>query len=135
VCLAHPAHPRIKVDSLTLKAYQREFHVGIVAGTGQALESTVKEQGIARQVVLRLLGFLGLPAIVSTTDLVATLPRHIGETLARVAGLKVLPCPVPIPGFTVKQHWHARYHHDLANRWLRGVCAELFLAEWRNTSN
>lgn len=128
VCLAHPEHPRITAGRLTLKAYQRESHVGIVAGTGQALlESTVKEQGIARQVVLRLPGFLGLPAIVSTTDLVATLPRHIGETLARVAGLKVLPCPVPIPGFTVKQHWHARYHHDPANRWLRSVCADLFL--------
>jgi hypothetical protein len=39
----------------------------------------------------------------------------------------VYDCPVPIPTFTVKQHWHARYHHDAANRWLRGVCAELFM--------
>ncbi len=58
--------------------------------------------------------------------LIATLPRHIGETLAGFYGLRVLPCPVEIPGFTVKQHWHARYHNDAANRWLRGVCAELF---------
>lgn len=133
VCLAHPAHPRIAAGRLTLKTYQRESHVGIVSGTGQSLlETAVKDHGIARQVVLRLPGFLGLPAIVSTTDLVATLPRHIGETLARVAGLQVLPCPVPIPGFTVKQHWHARYHHDGASRWLRGVCAELFLDNTRS---
>lgn len=79
--------------------------------------------------LLELPGFLGLPAIVSTTDLIATLPRQIGETLARVGGLAVWPCPVPVAGFTVKQHWHARYHHDPANRWLRGVCAELFMQQ------
>jgi len=70
---------------------------------------------------------LGLPAILSTTDLIATLPRHIGETLAASGNLQVLRCPVAISGFTVKQHWHARYHHDPATRWLRQVCAHLFL--------
>jgi DNA-binding transcriptional LysR family regulator len=127
VCLVHPSHPRIKPRRFDLKAYTREAHVGIVSGTGQQLlEATLKEQGLQREVVLKLPGFLGLPAILSTTDLVATLPRHIGETLARQNGLQVLPCPAPIPGFTVKQHWHARYHHDPGNQWLRGVCAELF---------
>jgi DNA-binding transcriptional LysR family regulator len=77
-------------------------------------------------------GFLGLPAILSTTDLIAILPRHIGETLAHAAGLRVLPCPIAIAGFTVNQYWHARYHHDAANRWLRGVCAELFMKSASN---
>ena len=63
----------------------------------------------------------------ATSDLIATLPRHIGETLARAAGLRVLPCPFAIPGFTVKQYWHARYHHDAASRWLRGIFADLFM--------
>jgi hypothetical protein len=86
----------------------------------------MEQQRIHRRLALELPGFLGLPAIIGTTDLIATLPRHIGETLAEVYGLKALPCPVAIPGFTVKQHWHARFHNDAANRWLREVCAELF---------
>ena len=60
----------------------------------------------------------------------AGLLRHIDETLARstgLNGLRVLPCPFEIPGFTVKQYWHARYHHDADSRWLRGICAELFM--------
>jgi DNA-binding transcriptional LysR family regulator len=65
--------------------------------------------------------------IVATTDLIVTLPRHIGETLAKFRELRVFDCPVPIPPFTVKQHWHARYHNDPANRWLRGVIATLFM--------
>ena len=86
-----------------------------------------KRQKINRRILLELPGFLGLPAILATTDLMVTLPRHIGETLARIGKLNVLNCPISIPTFKVKQHWHARYHNDPANRWLRGLCADLFL--------
>jgi len=127
VCLANRRHPRAGT-SWNLKAYRQEAHVDIVSGTGQLLlEAALAENEIERRIALKLPGFLGLPAILSTTDLIATLPRHIGETLAASGNLQVLRCPVAIPGFTVKQHWHARYHHDPATRWLRQVCADLFL--------
>ena len=131
VCLCNADHPRIG-EKFHLKHYLAEAHVGIVSGTGaQLLESALQTLGKPRRVQLALPGFLGLPGILSTSDLVATLPRHIGETLAQAAGLRVLPCPVAIEGFTVKQYWHTRYHQDPANRWLRGVCAELFLNKRR----
>ena len=127
VCLTNPRHSHLG-QALTLDDYVKADHVGIIAGTGQMLlEAALKQHGIERNVALKLPGFLGLSAILQSTDMVATLPQHIGETLARSAGLKVWPCPIPIPSFTVKQHWHARYHHDPANRWLRSMCSELFL--------
>jgi DNA-binding transcriptional LysR family regulator len=130
VCLANRRHPRLVDGRLTIRRYEAEPHVGIVSGTGyQLLEATLRERNLQRNVQLELPGFLGLPAILSTTDLVATLPRHIGETLARTADLLVLKCPLPIPTFQVKQHWHARFHHDAGNRWLRGVCSQLFMRE------
>lgn len=125
VCLANPDHPRLR--RLTRTDYEREAHVGIVSGTGsQLLVAALARAEVSRRVVLELPGFLGLGAILSNTDLIATLPRHTGETLAQANSLTVHPCPVAIPSFTVKQHWHARYHHDPASRWLRGVCAALF---------
>ena len=131
ICLCNARHPRIASGadtSFTLQDYLAEAHIGIVSGTGYLLlDGTLKLLGVERRVLLELPGFLGLPAIVSNTDLIATLPRHIGETLAQAAGLRVLACPLPIPPFTVKQYWHARYHFDPANRWLRGVCAQLFM--------
>jgi len=129
ICLANARHPRIgSAQDWSLDAYQREAHIGISSGTGyQLLDQAVAAQQVTRQIRLELPGFLGLAAIVSTTDLIATLPRHIGQTLARTAGLQVLPCPLAIEGFTVKHHWHARYHHDSASRWLRGLCAGLFM--------
>lgn len=127
VCLTNKDHPRIG-KSITLKQYKEEAHVLIAAGTGAVLQSeALKRQRINRRVLLELPGFLGLPSILANTDLIVTLPRQIGETLARLGGLKVINCPISIPSFRVKQHWHARYHNDPANRWLRGLCADLFL--------
>jgi DNA-binding transcriptional LysR family regulator len=129
ICLTHPQHPRIG-QGLTLDAYQSEGHVGLLTETGQhVLGASLKAQQIRRQVVLDLPGFLGLGAIVSRTDLVATLPRHIGDRLAAMHGLAAHECPVSVPSFTVKQHWHARMHHDPGHRWLRGLCAALFTSE------
>jgi DNA-binding transcriptional LysR family regulator len=126
ICLANPRHPRIS-KRFTLKAYLSEPHIGIVSGTGaQLLEQSLQRIGQKRKVQLALPGFLGLSAILLSSDLVATLPRHIGETLAHAGGLKVLPCPLTIDGFTVKQYWHTRFHQDPANKWLRTVCTELF---------
>jgi DNA-binding transcriptional LysR family regulator len=126
VCLVNRHHPRIR-KRLSVKSYQIEGHVAITAGTGTALlEQALARARIERQIVLELPGFLGLGAIVQTTDLITTLPRHIGETLAQASDLAVLQCPIPVEGFAVKQHWHARYHHEAGNRWLRSVVARLF---------
>ena len=133
VCLVNAHHPRIGSSSLTWEDYQREGHIRIVSGTGHhLLEASLARHQLKHRVVLELPGFLSLAAIVSTTDLLATLPRQIGETLAQASGLRVFPSPIPIPGFTVKQHWHARYHSDPGNRWLRGLCAGLFLKQGPN---
>lgn len=127
VCLANAHHPRV-AGKLSLATYRREAHIGITSGTGHhLLNAALAAHRIERRVLLELPSFLGLPAIVSTTDLLVTLPRHIGETLAKVNDLSVFDCPVRIDSFTVKQHWHTRYHRDAGNRWLRGLCAKLFL--------
>ena len=128
ICLAAPANTRIGA-TLTLRAYREAGHVVTAAGTGAAdLEAALARARVERRVMLSLPGFLGLAAIVSASDLVATLPRQIGELLARNATLRVLACPFPVPSFTVKQHWHARFHHDPANRWLREQVAGLLAA-------
>ena len=128
VCLVNRVHPRIG-ERLTLGAYLKEAHVEIVGGTGAGLiQEGLARRKATRRVMLELPGFLGLSALISASDLVATLPRQIGETLAHShAGLKVLACPLDLPTFTVKQHWHARFHDDPGNRWLRGVVAQLFM--------
>jgi len=129
VCLVNARHPRVR-GVLSLRQFADEAHIGVeLAGTGHAtIERALERQRVRRRIVLRVPGFLGLAAIVSTTDLIATVPRGIAEALLRREALRLCTCPVRIPAYAVKQHWHARCHDDAANRWLRAACAALFAA-------
>lgn len=126
VCLANRHHPRIGTR-LGVRQFCEEGHVAIVGGTGaQLLQEALARERVDRDVVLELPGFLGLGAIIQTTDLITTLPRHTGEVLALSHQVAVHPCPIPVQAFAVRQHWHARYHHEAGNRWLRGIVLQLF---------
>jgi DNA-binding transcriptional LysR family regulator len=131
ICLVSPRHVAIGAG-LTLKRYREAAHVEVLSGKSHSLlVSALKEQRVGRKVLLQIPGFLGLSTVVAETDLIATVPREIGETLARAGGLRVLKCPVKVPTFAVKQYWHLRMHHDAANRWLRGVCASIYTKRLR----
>lgn len=126
ICLTRPDHPLMN-DGMTQTAYEAGEHVAIEGGTGQGLlDEAIESGGINRLIKLRLPGFLGISAILLSSDLIATLPRHIGNTLAAASGLQVHECPITAEGFRVRQHWHARFHNDRANQWIREVCTELF---------
>ena len=127
VCLVNPAHPRVR-DRLDIEGYSNEGHIDVVQGTGhRMLDAALERAQVRRKVFLEMPVYLGIPAIVSSSDLIATMPSRTGHTLARSFGLNLFACPVPVPPFTVKQYWHERFHHDAANRWLRGLIQELFL--------
>ena len=126
VCLARADHPRIG-DILDLPRYRAEGHIEIAAGTGHLLLThALRRAGIERRVVLELPGFLGLSALLEASDLLVTVPRQTGETLSAHPALRLHACPFPIAPFSVKQHWHTRFHHDPGNRWLRQACMTLF---------
>jgi DNA-binding transcriptional LysR family regulator len=123
VCLVRRDHPVIR-DRLDRDTYQRADHVDVLGGMRQRLlVEAVAGEGMVRPIRLVLPGYPGLSRVLAVTDLVATLPRHIGRTLAEDRNLRLLACPFPIPTFPTCQYWHARYHHDAANRWLRTLSA------------
>ncbi|MFT3862129.1 LysR substrate-binding domain-containing protein [Micropruina sp.] len=127
VCLASPRHPRVR-ERLGRRRYVAEGHVAITAGTGATLlHRALTTQGIERRIVLELPGFLGLGAIIGSTDLLATLPRHIGTTLAHGNDLALWPRPLPVERFEVAQYWHPRFDNEPGSRWLR----ELVMGSFR----
>jgi len=127
-CVARKSHPRVQAR-MTRPLFQRERHVVIIApGTGhELLEAELKRLGLQRRVVLSLHTLPGLGNLLAHTDLVATVPARVAQTLARIAAVKLLPPSFDLPVFAIKQHWHERFHHDPANRWLRALIADLFL--------
>ena len=126
VCLASVDHPRIQGE-LTLERFQAEEHAMVISsGTGHGyLERELARQGVTRKVVLRVPNFLGVAFVVEHTDLVVTIPARLGEMLSQHGRFRIYPTPFALPGYTVKQFWHERFHHDPGNRWLRGLIREL----------
>jgi hypothetical protein len=91
-----------------------------------SLEAELQAQGLMRRVRVRIEHYLAVPTILSQSDLIFTVPYAIGASLAKLADIKLVRPPFKAKPRVVRQHWHSRFHHDAANRWLRGVVAELF---------
>jgi DNA-binding transcriptional LysR family regulator len=126
VCLVSTAHPRIG-ESLSRAQFEAEEHATVsTSGTGHLIvERELARQGVSRRVVLQIPNFVAVAFVIEQTDLIITIPRRLGEVLAGRGQYRCLPVPVPLPEYTVKQHWHERFHRDPGNRWLRSVIAEL----------
>lgn len=129
VCLVGPRHPLLDAQGrLSKRRFLQASHAVVLpSGTGHNLvEHSLTELGLADRIALKVQNFLVLPAIVRSTDLVALVPRSVAASLAEQDTVHFVPAPIPLPEFVVKQCWHARYHHDAGNQWLRQQMAHLF---------
>lgn len=128
VCLAAKAHPRIGTR-LSRKRFEAEAHAVIsTSGTGHAIvDKTLARLGIERRIVARLSGFLSVARIVARTELIVIVPTALGNIIVTQEPVKCLAPPFALPTYAVKQHWHARFHADAGNAWLRRTMAQLFV--------
>jgi DNA-binding transcriptional LysR family regulator len=126
VCIASASHPRIG-KTLGKAAYQRERHLAVsTSGTGHAIvEKVLAAAGVQRRIALWVSSFLGVARIVADTELLATVPSHFANVMRTREQIRLLAPPHALPSYAVKQHWHARYHDDPGNAWLRSTIAEL----------
>jgi DNA-binding transcriptional LysR family regulator len=126
VCIAGIDHPRVR-GSLGLAQYEAEDHAVVTtSGTGHHyFDRELARLDIKRRVVLRVPNFLGVAFVVAHTDVLVTIPARLAEMLSGHGGFRIHPLPFDVPQYSVKQYWHERFHHDPANRWLRGVIRDL----------
>lgn len=127
VCVVRRDHPhRDRLGEVA--GYAALEHV-LVSPRGSTREGTVDRAlaalDLRRRVVLRLPQFLVAPLVVASTDLVATIPRRVAETLVHDGRLAIVPPPLELATFTVHQVWHERHHNDHGHRWLRQQVAEV----------
>ncbi len=126
VCVLRKGHPLDK-GAMTLDDFEGAQHVVVVAGgTGHAIaDDTIQRRGIKRNIRLSVPHFIALGHILARTDLIATIPeRYVRESMGPF-GLTYLAHPVPIPEFDVNLFWHAKFHKEPGNQWLRNLIAEL----------
>lgn len=127
VCMFRRGHP-VADRPMTLDLFQALEHVLVVsAGTGHGEVDTMLDRaGIRRNVRLVVPHFVAVGHILHSTDLIATVPERLAMRCAEPFDLVYVPHPANLPEIAIKLFWHARYHRDPANRWLRQLIFDHF---------
>jgi DNA-binding transcriptional LysR family regulator len=126
ICVVRKDHPRIRA-SLTLDEFLAEAHAMVrPAGRTHIFEQFLEKQNIKRNVRAELAHFASLLTVITTSDLVATVPLDIAKVFEGLADIRLVESPVQPPAFHLKQHWHNRVHTDAPSIWLRKMVRDLF---------
>jgi len=130
VCMVRQGHPTIGAK-IPRSQFLSAFHaIAESAGTSHyAVEQHLNRLGIQRRIGLRVSHLLSLPAIVGSTNMVATVPKSLATIVGFSSHARTLPHPIRFPKTPIKQYWHERFHEDAPSRWLRKTCATLFSTE------
>ena len=120
----HPAAAVFDLDS-----WLSYSHV-IVSGRGDLrtpLDLQLAAKGHQRRVALVVPSFQLVPAVLASTDLMATFPAQSITPQAR-QNLAVFPPPIAVDGFTLGVAWHVRQKRDRAVQHVCKIVREVFAA-------
>lgn len=116
-------------EQLTLQQFEQMPHI-VVSLTGRAstaYDAALEDQGIKRWIFLTTPHFLIVPLLMEKNpEFIATVPLELAHTFERYGMVRVMDPPVALPGFSLNQHWHPRFHHDPAVIWLRQLMKRAF---------
>lgn len=117
-CLLSSSHSSIG-DTLGLDDYVATSHVLVAPFTGHHMvDDAMTEMGLSRTIALRVPHFTNLVEVITSTDLVLTLPTRVAKAFARDKRMRVLPVPFPIPTFDVNLFWQPHTEDSAAQQWL-----------------
>lgn len=131
LCLASRNHPRVSLPRWSLETFLAEPHL-VVSPEGRVeelFERSLRENKLSRRVLLSVPHTFAMPAVVSSSDLIATVSRSVGSALEAYPGLCTMPLPLPSPRIQIALHWSARFAQDPAIIWLRDLIQDIFCEE------
>jgi len=128
-CVVRADHPSIR-SRLTLSQFRNAGHVLVkpkgAAPHGDDIERALSSRPVGGRVAVQVSHFHGVAALITTSDLIATIPGRLAESLKQIASVRVFAPPVALPKIRVSIYWHERFHRDPGNAWLRSVYLKLF---------
>jgi DNA-binding transcriptional LysR family regulator len=127
VCMFRKGHALDK-QGLTVEEFAKADHVIVISGgTGHAIvEQSIEREGIKRSIRLTVPHFVAVGHILSTSNLIATVPERYAMECAAPFGLKYAKHPVALPDVDINVFWHAKFHKDPASQWMRGIIFDTF---------
>lgn len=113
----------------TLKAFLVAKHILVASleSPYDRINQMLEKAGVAEKNRYQVPHFTAVPYIVSSTDLVVTVPQKLAERAAGPFNLAYLRPPLRLPTLQTNIFWHRRYNEDEGNQWLRGLIGSLFV--------
>ncbi|MES2072289.1 MAG: LysR family transcriptional regulator [Pseudomonadota bacterium] len=127
VCMFRAGHP-LAAAKLALKDFLAAQHL-IVASLESPYDSinqSLEKAGVRAAAQFSVPHFVAVPYIVSSTDLLVTVPQKLAERAAAPFNLQYVKPPLRLPSLQTNMFWHRRYNQDQGNQWLRGFIADHF---------
>ncbi len=126
VCVCRQNHPSIG-DVISLDEYLNNDHllVSVQEDMVGRVDFLLDQQNLARNIAISTPHFLVAPSILARTNLLATLVERVAQKFALILNLKILPCPIPLPGFSVFIRYHKSMRDRDDNAWLRSIITEV----------
>ncbi|HEX8601750.1 MAG TPA: LysR family transcriptional regulator [Pseudoduganella sp.] len=127
VSLFRAGHP-LATGPLTLKRFVEARHLVVAAleSPYDRINTALQKAGILAAASFSVPHFSAAPYVVSTTDLVVTVPQKLAERAAAPFGLVYVKSPLRLAALQTNVFWHRRYNQDEGNRWLRTLVVEAF---------
>src|SRR6266446_6299701 len=134
VCVMAANHPLAKRKRLTLDEYLRCSHlmIDIIDGQQPVIDNRLRELGLARRGALTLPLFVGAPAALPESNLVATLTERLMDRYGDDPAIAVIRAPVELERMEYFMVWHPRLDHDPAQQWLRDTIRAVVAATFGN---
>ncbi|MFP0198852.1 MULTISPECIES: LysR family transcriptional regulator [Pseudomonas] len=108
----------IGLDEYCTRPHALVSYTGDISGF---VDSALESLGRKRRVILAIPQFSSLPALLSNTDLIATVPSYVAEAMVKQCGfgLRMESLPFPTPDFELSIVWQSALDFDPAEQWLR----------------
>jgi DNA-binding transcriptional LysR family regulator len=117
--VARHAHPQFR-DGMTLDRFVASDHllVSFRAGFVGRVDAALRREGLQRRVVTSVPAFLSALAMVSVSDVIATVPETLADAHAARFNLAVYRAPIEVEPFDIVAVRHKRSMNDAAVDWI-----------------
>jgi len=126
VCMFRKNH-RLDKRKMSLPEFSSSDHLVVVSqGTGHGkVDELLERSGVVRKVLLTIPHYVAVGHILQNSDMVATVPERLARALVDPFDLTYVSHPARLPEIAINLFWHAKFHKEPANEWLRGLVFRL----------
>ncbi|MBE9207540.1 LysR family transcriptional regulator [Nostoc sp. LEGE 06077] len=131
VGICRRGHPMITQDAIAPDSFANLLHALFTIRQDEVgeIDKVLAQSNLQRRIVLTTPHLLVLPAIISSSDLVAAVPSRLVTSLADQGAVEIFELPVQTQPWMISMLWSRLTDQDQANSWLRqmlkSICEEI----------